>query len=101
MDTRLILKVGLLFCILEGWTQADTIARRLNEPLADVVEARAWLSANGYLEAGYGVAWRWRWFDPPREYEELWAQLQPGRPCPVTLRATPARGLRSLGRPLG
>lgn len=83
MDTRLILKVGLLYRIHEGWLSVGPIGDRLGAMDGQVVRARDWLLGQGYLEAGAFADAPCRWL-PQREFEELWNQLVPDRPCSLS-----------------
>jgi hypothetical protein len=79
-----ILKAGLVWRILEGWAAADVVAHRLGVAIPVVVEARAWLEEHGYLErAASEVSWLYRW-NPEREFEHLWDELVPDRPCALS-----------------
>jgi len=80
----LILKAGLLWRILEGWAASDTVAFRLSVGFDEVVEARAWLLEHGYLEqAESRISWTYRW-KPTREFDQLWDELIPERPCQLS-----------------
>jgi hypothetical protein len=89
MDAKLTLKVGLLYRILEGWTTAEVVAARLSVPVGVVVRAADQLEAAGYLEYGEQNR-RWR---IEREFEDLWNELVPNRPCQISFcRSVRARG---------
>lgn len=80
----LILKAGLVWRILEGWAAADVIALRLGVATPLVVEARAWLLEHGYLKQGASeVSWVYRW-SIDRDFEQLWNELIPERPCQLS-----------------
>lgn len=80
---HLALKAALLLVVLEGWTHPDVITARLG---ADAAHALRWMWNNGWLSRGEQGHLRW---DHSRQYEELWQQLMPHRPCPVKLCAGP------------
>lgn len=80
----LILKAGLIWRILEGWAASDTVALRIGVPFEEVVEARGWLSERGYLQPSLDsplMLFRWQ---PDREFEDLWNELIPERPCQLS-----------------
>jgi hypothetical protein len=95
MDTRLTLKVGLLYRIHEGWVSTEVIAARLGVPIGQVVRVRDWLNARGYLERAIDAPVS-RWV-ATLEFETLWNELLPGRACPLSFCST-ARARGSLAQ---
>jgi len=75
-----ILKAGLFLMLLEGWTPAGTVARKFG--WSDIAPL-SWLCGNGFAQQGAGGVVRW---NTPVEFEQLWGQLIPDRPCPMRLR---------------
>lgn len=86
VNVKLTMKVALLYRLMEGWVSVESIAHRLHASVGEIVRVRTWLQGEGYLE---GDELR-RWV-PTREYEDLWAELIPDRPCPLSFCQSRAR----------
>lgn len=98
MNRALLMRVGLLLQIMEGWTPIPTLIERFHEGRAATQVATLWLVEHGYAELGDDVA---RWL-PHRDFCELWGEHFT-RPCPITTtsRTTAGGPLASLDAPVG
>ena len=89
-----VLKVGLWLCLIEGWASHASAAARLHMAVEQVQSRLDWMQVRGFVEASAfptgqdSTLWSYRWA-ARADFEALWAQVIPDRPCPVRLRTQP------------
>lgn len=90
MSAALLMRVGLLMQVLEGWTTPTHFAERFACGRQSAEQAIAWLVEHGYAELGEHIEPIARWV-PTRDFCELWAEHF-DRPCPITTTSRTAAG---------